>query len=118
MGFKIPTIQWRVEGAEGREKHLENDDLLPVPLEQRLAHVAPVVRNSKNTNSIIIQNLELLDIQYFLVQRRRHCRQLAWWRNLLDRTFRKAFQSARSDYNLTAYIHMQWYFQYGLSKSN
>jgi hypothetical protein len=35
MGFKLPTIQWRVEGAEGREKHLENDDLLPVPLEQR-----------------------------------------------------------------------------------
>ncbi|WWC97765.1 hypothetical protein V866_004651 [Kwoniella sp. B9012] len=33
--FKIPKFQLEVPGSEGREKSLENDDLLPVPLERR-----------------------------------------------------------------------------------
>lgn len=37
MGLKmrIPKFKLQVEGAEGREAKLENDDLLPTPLENR-----------------------------------------------------------------------------------
>ncbi|OCF32327.1 uridine permease [Kwoniella heveanensis CBS 569] len=37
MGFslRMPKFRLEVEGAQGREKNLENDDLLPVPAERR-----------------------------------------------------------------------------------
>lgn len=33
--MQIPKFKLQVEGAEGREANLENDDLLPTPLENR-----------------------------------------------------------------------------------
>ncbi len=32
---RLPPFKLEVEGAPGREKALENDDLLPVPLHRR-----------------------------------------------------------------------------------
>jgi hypothetical protein len=33
LRFRLPNLE--VEGAEGREKQLENEDLLPIPQERR-----------------------------------------------------------------------------------
>jgi hypothetical protein len=35
LRLRMPSFKLRVEGAEGREAHLENDDLLPTPKENR-----------------------------------------------------------------------------------
>ena len=35
LRFRMPSMKLEVEGAEGREAKLENDDLLPTPLENR-----------------------------------------------------------------------------------
>lgn len=35
LNMRIPKFKLQVEGAEGREAKLENDDLLPTSLENR-----------------------------------------------------------------------------------
>lgn len=80
MGFKIPSFSLHVEGAEGREKQLENDDLLPVPAEQRCVNddvewTAGLTR---------LQNVELLDLYHLLVQCGWDSVQLARRRDVFD----------------------------------
>lgn len=82
MGFKIPSFSLHVEGAVGREKQLENDDLLPVPAEQRCVN-----DDIEWTALTRLQNVELLDLYHLLVQRGGDSVQLARRRDLLDREY-------------------------------
>jgi len=45
LRLRMPSFKLRVDGAEGREAHLENDDLLPTTKENR--YVRPTTEKLK-----------------------------------------------------------------------
>jgi hypothetical protein len=68
-----PKFRLEVEGAEDREKMLENDDLLPVPLENRSVEAGSGMCITATDD----QDVGLLDLYHFLVQRCGHAGKVA-----------------------------------------